>query len=71
MLDRLFRLQQHQTTVATEASAGLVTFLTMAYILFVNPQILAQAGMPGEDVATATALAAAAATLVMALLPCS
>jgi len=44
--------------VATELRAGTVTFLTMAYILFVNPQILSQAGMPARDVAAATALAA-------------
>lgn len=66
-LERFFRLQEHGTTVATEVRAGVVTFLTMAYILFVNPQILSQAGMPAEDVAVATALAAAAAALVMGL----
>ena len=66
-LERLFRLQEHGTTVTTEVRAGVVTFLTMAYILFVNPQILAQAGMPAEDVAVATALAAAVAALVMGL----
>ena len=64
----MFQLRRHGTTVATEARAGLATFLTMAYILFVNPQILSQAGLPAEDVATATALAAAVATLLMGLL---
>lgn len=68
MLERLFQLQRHGTSATTEARAGLVTFLTMAYILFVNPQILSQAGMPAGDVATATALAAAIATLLMGLL---
>jgi adenine/guanine/hypoxanthine permease len=67
MLDRLFHLTARGTTAATELRSGLVTFLTMSYILFVNPQILGEAGMPGEDVAVATALAAAIATLVMAL----
>ena len=67
-LDRWFHLRERGTTAATEARAGVVTFLTMAYILFVNPQILAQAGMPAEDVAVATALASAAATLLMGLL---
>ncbi len=67
-LDRWFHLSERGTTAATEARAGLVTFLTMAYILFVNPQILAQAGMPADDVAVATALSAAAATLLMGLL---
>ncbi len=67
LLDRWFDLRAQGTTVAREARAGVVTFLTMAYILFVNPQILAQAGMPAADVAVATALAAAVATLVMGL----
>ncbi len=66
-LDRFFGLEAQGTTVGTEVRAGVVTFLTMAYILFVNPQILAEAGMPASDVAVATALAAAAATLVMGL----
>ena len=64
---RFFRLEEAGTNVATEIRAGLVTFLTLSYILFVNPRILAQAGMPASDVAVATALAAAAATLVMGL----
>ncbi|HUO86361.1 MAG TPA: NCS2 family permease [Thermoanaerobaculia bacterium] len=68
MLDRFFRLSARGTTVATELRAGLVTFLTMSYILFVNPQILGAAGMPVADVAVATALAAAIGTAVMALL---
>jgi adenine/guanine/hypoxanthine permease len=68
MLERLFQLRAHGTTVGTELRAGLVTFLTMAYILFVNPQVLAQAGMPAGDVAVATALGAAVATLAMGLL---
>lgn len=68
MLDRLFHLRERHTTAATEARAGVVTFLTMAYILFVNPQILAEAGMPADDVAVATALSSAAATLLMGLL---
>ncbi len=67
MLERLFHLRELGTTVTTEVRAGVVTFLTMSYILFVNPQILGQAGMPVEDVAVATALAAAIATLVMGL----
>ncbi len=66
-LDRFFGLRAQGTTVGTEVRAGVVTFLTMAYILFVNPQILAEAGMPASDVAVATALAAAVATLVMGL----
>ncbi len=66
-LDHRFGLEAQGTTVATEVRAGVVTFLTMAYILFVNPQILSQAGLPEADVAVATALASAVATLVMGL----
>jgi adenine/guanine/hypoxanthine permease len=66
-LDRYFSLSVRGTTPATEVRAGAATFLTMAYILFVNPQILAEAGMPVEDVTMATALSAAIATLVMGL----
>lgn len=66
-LDRTFHLSERSTTVATEVRAGVATFLTMAYILFVNPQILSEAGMPTGDVAIATALASAIATLVMGL----
>lgn len=68
MIERLFRLREHGTTLATEVRAGLTTFLTLSYILFVNPQILGAAGMPPEDVAIATALASAVATGAMALL---
>ena len=64
---RHLRLEERGTTVATEVRAGFTTFLTMAYILFVNPQILSLTGMPAADVAVATALAAALATLMMGL----
>lgn len=67
VLDYFFRLSERGTSVLTEVRAGVVTFLTMAYILLVNPQILADAGMPPDDVARATALASAIATLVMGL----
>jgi adenine/guanine/hypoxanthine permease len=67
VLERLFHLRQHGTTAATEVRAGVATFLTMAYVLLVNVQILGAAGMPPEDVAIATALSAALATLVMGL----
>jgi AGZA family xanthine/uracil permease-like MFS transporter len=66
-IDRFFELSQSGTTVARELRAGAATFLTMAYILFDNPQILAQAGMPAEDVAVATALASALGTALMGL----
>ncbi len=67
MLERYFRLTENQTTVRREFLGGLTTFITMAYIVVVNPQILSQAGMPVEGVVFATCLSAAAATLVMGL----
>ncbi|MDR3275643.1 MAG: NCS2 family permease [Treponema sp.] len=65
-MDKLFKLREHGTTVPKEIVAGLTTFLTMAYILAVNPGMLAATGMPIGGVFTATALASAIATLVMA-----
>ncbi|MCW5730565.1 MAG: NCS2 family permease [Alphaproteobacteria bacterium] len=67
MLERLFQLQAHGTSVQREAMAGLTTFLTMAYIIFVNPGILSQAGMDFGAVFMATCLAAAFGTAVMGL----
>jgi len=66
-MEKLFKLSQHKTNVRTEVLAGITTFLTMAYILIVNPLILSDAGMDFGAVFTATALSAAIATLVMAL----
>src|SRR5437660_8409904 len=66
-LERLFKLSENQTTVRQELLGGLTTFLTMAYIVVVNPQILSQAGMPPEGVVFSTCIASAAATLVMGL----
>ncbi|HWB47657.1 MAG TPA: NCS2 family permease [Stellaceae bacterium] len=67
MLDGLFRLRENGTTVRTEIVAGATTFLTMAYIALVNPQILSAAGMDKGAVFVATCLASALATLFMAL----
>jgi AGZA family xanthine/uracil permease-like MFS transporter len=67
MLDRIFKLTDNKTNVQTEVVAGLTTFLTMAYIIFVNPAILGDAGMPKESVFVATCLVAALATLIMGL----
>ena len=67
MIERYFRLTENQTTVRREFLGGVTTFITMAYIVVVNPQILAQAGMPVEGVVFATCVASAAATLVMGL----
>ncbi|MCJ7795919.1 MAG: NCS2 family permease, partial [Thermoleophilia bacterium] len=58
-LDRYFRLGERGTSVRTEVISGLATFLTMAYIIFVNPGILSAAGVPFAAAATATALGAA------------
>ncbi len=66
-LDRLFQLSANGTTVQREATAGLTTFSTMAYIIFVNPAVLAAAGMDTGAVMVATILSSAAATLIMAL----
>ncbi|MCB1627494.1 MAG: NCS2 family permease [Xanthomonadales bacterium] len=67
MLERYFGLRAHGTDLRTELLAGLTTFLTMAYILVVNPDILAAAGMPREAVFVATCLAAALGSAVMGL----
>ena len=64
---KIFKLEERGSNVGREARAGLATFLTMAYILVVNAQILSSTGMPAEDVTTATAVAAALACLVMGL----
>ena len=66
MLERLFRLRDNKTSVRTEIVAGLTTFMTMAYILAVNPDILSASGMPKGGVFVATALAAFVGTLFMA-----
>jgi len=66
-IDRFFSISIRGSSISTEVRAGVTTFLTMAYILFVNPSILAATGMPAADVAVATALAAAVATAMMGL----
>jgi adenine/guanine/hypoxanthine permease len=66
-MEKLFQLKKHGTTVSREIMAGLTTFLTMAYILAVNPGMLSMTGMPWGGVFTATALASAIACVVMAL----
>lgn len=67
MLENLFKLSKHGTNVKTEVLAGITTFMTMAYILAVNPSILASAGMDQGAVFTATALSALIGTLLMAV----
>jgi AGZA family xanthine/uracil permease-like MFS transporter len=67
MLDQFFKLRENGTTVKTEVLAGLTTFLTMAYIIFVNPAILAKAGIDPGAAFVATCLAAAIGTAIMGL----
>lgn len=67
MLEKLFKLKEHNTDVKTEVLAGITIFMTMAYILAVNPSILADAGMDRGAVFTATAIASFIGTLLMAL----
>ena len=68
LLERTFKLSEHGTDVKTEILAGITTFMTMAYILVVNPLILADAGMDRGAVFVATALSAAIATFIMGFL---
>src|ERR1700690_3849458 len=67
MLERYFNLTANHTTVRQEMLGGLTTFVTMAYIVVVNPKILADAGVPVEGALFATCISAAVATLVMGL----
>ncbi len=67
MLEKFFKLKENNTTVKTEIIAGITTFMTMAYILAVNPEILSATGMDKNALFTATALSAFIATMVMAL----
>lgn len=67
-MEKFFKLKEHGTNVRTEVLAGITTFMTMAYIIAVNPSILSAAGMDAGSVFTATCIASAVATLIMALL---
>ena len=66
MLEKLFKLKDHNTTVKTEITAGITTFMTMAYILAVNPSILSEAGMNANAVLIATCIASFIGTALMA-----
>lgn len=68
LLERVFKLKQHGTTARTETIAGFTTFLTMVYIVFVNPQILGVAGMDTKAVFVTTCLIAAFGSILMGLL---
>ncbi len=67
MIEKYFKLKENNTTIKTEVVAGITTFMTMAYILIVNPSILSAAGMDQGAVFTATAVSAIVATLLMGL----
>jgi len=67
MLEKVFRLKEHNTTVRQEVTAGVTTFLTMAYIIFVNPDMLSQTGMDKGALITVTCLSAFVGTMITAL----
>lgn len=69
MLEKLFKLKENNTTVRTEMIAGIITFLTMSYVLVVNPNILGGTGMDKAALFTATAIASILGTLFMAFIP--
>ncbi len=68
MLEKWFKLKENNTSIKTEVVAGITTFMTMAYILAVNPSILSESGMDSNAILMATALAAFVGTMAMALL---
>ncbi len=68
MLEKRFQLKAHNTTVKREIGAGITTFMTMAYILAVNPQILSETGMPAGGVLIATAIASFIGCVCMAFM---
>ena len=63
-LDNFFKTKSHSTDIQTEIVAGITTFITMAYIIFVNPQMMAQTGMDHGAIFVGTCLAAAVACLL-------
>ena len=67
LMEKLFKLKEHKTNIKTEITAGVTTFVTMAYILFVNPDIMSIAGMDYQAVFVATALSAAIGCIFMGL----
>ena len=68
MLEKMFKLKEHNTNVKTEVIGGITTFMTMAYILAVNPSILSASGMDKNAILMATAIASFIGTIAMALL---
>ena len=70
MLEKMFKLKENNTTVKTEVLAGITTFMTMAYILAVNPSMLAAAGMDKTAVLMATCIASFIGTLALSICTC-
>ena len=68
MIEQLFKLKENKTTMKTEILAGITTFMTMAYILAVNPSILSASGMDATAILMATCLASFIGTVAMALM---
>ena len=68
VLEKIFHLSEHKSNVKTEVLAGSTTFMTMAYIIFVQPAVLSQAGMDFDSVMMATCLSAAVASILMGFL---
>ena len=66
ILDKVFKLKENKTNIKTEVLAGLTTFMSMSYIIFLNPTVLSQTGMDYNSVYAATIVASIIATLVMA-----
>lgn len=66
-MNTFFKLKENKTTVSTEIMAGVTTFFAMSYILFVNPSILSETGMPFQAVFLATIIASIIGTLIMGL----
>jgi AGZA family xanthine/uracil permease-like MFS transporter len=67
IIERYFKLSEHNTTIKTELMAGLTTFVTMSYIMFLNPVIMSNTGMPFDGLFLATCLGAAIATILMGM----
>lgn len=67
ILERLFRLSEHNTSIKTEILAGITTFVTMSYIMFLNPIIMSKTGMPFDGLFLATCIGAAIASIIMGL----
>jgi len=67
LIERLFKLSEHNTSIKTELMAGLTTFVTMSYIMFLNPIIMSKTGMPFDGLFLATCLGAAIATILMGM----